>query len=57
LLAQTLEAAKIKTTPSNETAESRLELAERLWAERAEACNVAPVSDEPLALLMTKLAQ
>jgi len=57
LLAQTLEAAKIKTAPSNETAESRLELAERLWAERAEACNAAPVSDEPLALLMTKLAQ
>jgi tetratricopeptide (TPR) repeat protein len=56
-LAQTLDAEKVKTVPSNETAESRLELAETLWADRAEACNASPASDDALAPLMRKLAQ
>jgi tetratricopeptide (TPR) repeat protein len=57
LLAQTLNAEKIKTSPSNETAESRLELAEKLWADRAEACNTSIAPDDPLGLLMRKLTQ
>jgi CIC family chloride channel protein len=40
-----------------DAADSNLMLAERLWAQRLTLCKVAPSSDDPLDILMTKLGK
>jgi len=55
--AQSLNAENVMIAPSNEAAESRLDLAEKLWADRAAVCDSPPAAGDPLALLMTKLEQ
>ena len=55
--ADRLKSEKIKGQPSNETSEARLDLAEKLWASRGEVCSEAPRPEDPLPVLMKKLAQ
>ncbi len=48
---------KIQGPPTNEMAEANLDEAEKVWKQREETCSQPPPSDDPLPLLMRKLAQ
>ena len=52
--------AKVEKAPNvvtNEAAEACLDRAENLWKQRNEACQQPPAADDPLPILMKKLAQ
>jgi len=55
--ADQMQAEKSKGQPSNESAEERLDLAEKLWNHRGEACNEAPREEDLLPMLMKKLSK
>jgi tetratricopeptide (TPR) repeat protein len=55
--AEKVKAQKLPAAPTNEIAEARLELAGKLWAERSSVCKQPPRADDPLPILMKKLAQ
>ena len=55
--AQKLIAEKVPRAPTNEMAETRLDLAERLWQGRRPFCNSAPDEARVLAVLIHKLEQ
>jgi Tfp pilus assembly protein PilF len=59
LLAQSakLRSEKLPGTPSNEAAETRLELAGQIWKARLQACAAQPAADDPLAILIRKIEQ
>jgi tetratricopeptide (TPR) repeat protein len=48
-------AAKTKRTPANEESEAALETAVRVWHERLRLCASAPLSDDPIPILMKKI--
>jgi hypothetical protein len=48
---------KLDGPVTNEKAEARLDQAENLWKQRAEACKQPAAPDDPLPLLMKKLSQ
>ncbi len=48
---------KVTAPLSDEIVEARLDEAEKLWKQRVQACKQPPAPDDPLALLMRKLAQ
>jgi Flp pilus assembly protein TadD len=52
-----MKAEKLRGQPTNELAEARLDVAEKLWSKRASVCRSTPTGDDPLPLLMKKLAQ
>jgi thioredoxin-like negative regulator of GroEL len=52
-----LQAEKVRSTPSNESAESRLEMATEIWKARLKLCTAQPGTDDPLRLLFAKMQQ
>lgn len=52
-----LKAEKTSKTPSNEAAESRLELAAEIWKARLQACSTKPAAEDPMTLLIAKISQ
>jgi tetratricopeptide (TPR) repeat protein len=52
-----LRAEKSGAMPSNEAAETRLEMAEQIWKERLQACPNQPSADDPLRILIAKMEQ
>jgi tetratricopeptide (TPR) repeat protein len=48
---------KLRGIPTNEMAEARLSMAERLWANRALVCASAPDPSDPAVLLLKKINQ
>ena len=52
-----MKAEKLRGQATNELAEAWLDVAEKLWSKRASVCRSTPTSDDPLPLLMKKLAQ
>ncbi len=55
--ADRLKTEKIHGPPSNEVAEARLDLAEKLWENRGAVCREVPRADDPIPVLMKKLAE
>jgi tetratricopeptide (TPR) repeat protein len=55
--AEKLKGEKTASMPSNEAAETRLELAGEIWKARLQACKTRPGDDDPLALLISKISQ
>jgi tetratricopeptide (TPR) repeat protein len=53
----TMRAEKTGATPSNEAAESRLELAVQIWKARLKACPAKPAEDDPLRIVIAKMEQ
>jgi tetratricopeptide (TPR) repeat protein len=49
--------AHVSTTHESEAAESNLDLAEQLWQARKKECKSPPSTDNPLALVLARLAQ
>jgi hypothetical protein len=52
-----LKAEKTGPMPSNEAAETRLELAVQLWNARPRACQTKPADEDPLAIIIAKMEQ
>jgi tetratricopeptide (TPR) repeat protein len=52
-----MRAEKTSAMPSNEAAESRLELAGEIWKARLHACAAQPPDDDLLRILITKMEQ
>jgi tetratricopeptide (TPR) repeat protein len=52
-----LRAEKTGAMPSNEAAETRLEMAEQIWKARLQACPTQPSADDPLRILIAKMEQ
>jgi Tfp pilus assembly protein PilF len=52
-----LRSKKTAAMPSNEAAETRLDIAEQIWKARLQACPTQPSTDDPLRILITKMAQ
>jgi tetratricopeptide (TPR) repeat protein len=52
-----LRSEKTGAMPSNEAAESRLEMAEQIWKARLQACPTQPSADDPLRILIAKMEQ
>jgi tetratricopeptide (TPR) repeat protein len=50
-------AARVRGNPANELAEQRLSTAEQIWQERIDACGASTSVEEPLRLVMAKIAQ
>jgi len=54
--ADQLQAEQIKGTFTNEEAEARLDAAESIWAMRSSICSHQAAEDDPLPIIMSKLA-
>jgi tetratricopeptide (TPR) repeat protein len=52
-----LRSEKAGPMPSNEAAETRLELAVQLWKARPRACQTKPADEDPLAIIIAKMEQ
>jgi tetratricopeptide (TPR) repeat protein len=52
-----LRAEKAAAMPSNEAAESRLELAVQIWKARLQVCTAKPAEDDPLRIIIAKMEQ
>jgi tetratricopeptide (TPR) repeat protein len=52
-----LRAQKTGSMPSNEAAESRLEMAQQIWKARLQTCSAQPAADDPLRILVAKMEQ
>jgi tetratricopeptide (TPR) repeat protein len=50
-----LRAEKSVAMPSNEAAETRLEMAEQIWKARLQTCSTQPSADDPLRILIAKM--